>query len=118
MPRDVHVLHACVVSIIKLLHTQSALSATEGVNKKVYVPFSFYGRSTVQTVPFRSSTSTVRKPYKRCVLRLRSKISLPFSEEWSHCRTTVERKWNVNFLLAPTVSQPFSSCAMFPYTSL
>ena len=54
MPRDVHVQHACVVSIIKLLHTQSALSATEGVNKKFtfrfrsmvilrYKPFRFYG---------------------------------------------------------------------------
>ena len=51
MPRDVHVLHACVVSIIKLLHTQSALSATEGVNKK----FTFRFRSMVvlRYKPFR-----------------------------------------------------------------
>ena len=52
MPRDVHVQHACVVSIIKLLHTQSALSATEGVNKK----FTFHFRSMVvlRYKPFRS----------------------------------------------------------------
>ena len=46
MPCDVHVLHACVVLIIKLLHIQSALSATEGVNKSlrsVFVLWSFYG---------------------------------------------------------------------------
>ena len=51
----------------------------------------------------RSSTLTVRKPYKQCVLCFHSKNFIPFFEERSHHRTTVECKWNVNFLLAPTV---------------
>ena len=52
----------------------------------------------------RSSTLTVRKPYKQCVLRFRSKQFIPFFEERLHGRTTVECKRNVNFLLAPTVT--------------
>ena len=57
MPRDVHVhvQHACVVSIIKLLHTQSALSATEGVNKK----FTFRFRSMVVLRSFYGTNRSV-----------------------------------------------------------
>ena len=58
MPRDVHVLHACVVSIIKLLHTQSALSATEGVNKKF--TFRFRSMAVLRYKPFRSVFTEVR----------------------------------------------------------
>ena len=66
MPCDVHVLHACVVSIIKLLHTQSALSATEGVDKKftfrfrsMVVLWSFYG--TNRSVSFLRNSPFLRK---------------------------------------------------------
>ena len=58
MPRDVHVQHACVVSIIKLLHTQSALSATEGVNKKF--TFRFCSMVVLRYKPFHSVFAEVR----------------------------------------------------------
>ena len=51
----------------------------------------------------RSSTLTIRKPYKWCVLHFHSKNFIPFFEERSHRRATVEHKRNVNILLAPTV---------------
>ena len=57
----------------------------------------------------RSSTLTVRKLHKRCVLRFRSKNFILFFEERSHRRTTVERKRNVNFLLVATVASASDS---------
>ena len=51
----------------------------------------------------RSSTLTVRKPYKQHVVHFRSKKFI--FEERSHRRTTVEHKWNINFILVPTVSR-------------
>ena len=93
----------CISSPRKSTNTGQGLSYRETLGLKHITGWTALdiGRSCYK----HSSTLTVRKPYKWCVLRFRSKNFIPFFEERSHRRTTVEHKWNINFLLVPTVSR-------------